>query len=207
MITKTIQELYKIFDNLNKEFFEDKLIKPVILVQAKTKKHVLGTCTTNPVWLNKKDEQKDAKYEITLSGEYLNRELKEIVGTMIHEMVHLYCALNNLKDTSNNCVYHNKKFKEEAEKRGCIIQKAQTIGWSVTTLKPETEELIKKFNIDDTAFDYYRKAFLIEDPEKKKQVSHKYCCPKCGTKFSHYKKLNLICGNCNVNFEEKEEED
>ena len=38
MITKTILELERIFDLLNKEFFEDKLIKPIIIVQRKVHK-------------------------------------------------------------------------------------------------------------------------------------------------------------------------
>lgn len=147
MITKTINELDKIFDNLNKEFFEDKLIKPVIIVQSKVKKNMLGSCSVNPVWLNKNDEEKDKRYEITVSAEYLNRSLEQIVATLLHETVHLYCSQNQIKDTSNNCVYHNKKFKEEAEKRGSIIELAKTIGWSVTTLKPETEELIKNLKL------------------------------------------------------------
>ena len=72
-------------------------------------------------------------------------------------MVHLYNGLNKVEDTSNNYVYHNKKFKTEAEKRGLIIEHAKTIGWSVTTLKPETKELIKSFNINEQVFEYYRK--------------------------------------------------
>ena len=71
MITKTILELNKIFKLLNKQFFEDKLVEPIILIQTKSKKHTLGTCSTNPIW-QKKDEEKDKKYEITLSGAYLN---------------------------------------------------------------------------------------------------------------------------------------
>jgi len=123
MITKTILELEKIFNLLNKEFFDDKLIKPFILVQSKKKKNTLGTCSVNPIW-EKKDKKDDKRYEITLSAEYLNRPVEEILATLLHEMVHLYCSLNNIKDTSNNYVYHNKRFKEEAECRGLIITKA-----------------------------------------------------------------------------------
>jgi len=203
MITKTLIELNRLFDLLNKEFFESKLIQPIIIVQRKVKKNTLGTCSNNPVWLNKKNEENDNKYEITLSGEYLNRTNEEIVATLLHEMIHLYCSQNKIKDTSNNCVYHNKKFKEEAEKRGLIISKDKTIGWSLTKLKPETIELIKKFKIDDSAFEYYRKSLL--DLPKTTTTIYKYICPKCNLKISHYKEVNLICGDCKVPFQKRED--
>lgn len=202
MITKSILELEKIFKSLNKEFFEDKLIQPIIIVQRKVNKNTLGTCSNDKVWQNKKEE-KDNRYEITLSGEYLNRKTEEIIATLLHEMIHLYCSQNEIKDTSNNCVYHNKKFKEEAEKRGLIISKDKTIGWSITVLKPETIELIKKFKIDESAFEYYRKCHSDSLPTK--VVIHKYECPNCKIKISHYKEINLICGDCKVPFKKRED--
>ena len=199
MITKTIIELNKIFKLLNKQFFEDKLVEPIILIQTKSKKHTLGTCSTNPIW-QKKDEEKDKKYEITLSGAYLNRTLEEIVATLLHEMIHLYCSLNKIKDTSNNCVYHNKKFKEEAEKRGLIIEKDKTIGWSLTKLTEDTIKLIPSLKIDNTAFDYWRNALEFK-VEKPKVTLNKYKCPECETKVTSSKTLNIICGDCNKKFE------
>jgi len=195
MIIKTIAELDRIFDLLNAEFFEGKLIKPIILVQRKVHKNTLGTCSNDPIWRNKNNEENDKRYEITLSGEYLNRTNEEIVATLIHECVHLYCSLNKIDETSNNSMYHNKKFKEEAEKRGLIIEKYKTIGWSLTKLNDDTKKLILKFNIDSSAFDYYRKN-LEDTLPKKKVILNKYICPDCGQKVSNYKELNLICGTC-----------
>jgi len=192
MIIKTIKELEKIFDELNKHFFNNKLEKPVILVQSK-KKNILGTFSCNKVWENKKNK-KDQKYEITLSAENLNRNTKGIISTLLHEMIHLYCETNNIKDTSNNGVYHNKRFKHESEARGLIITYDKTIGWSITKLKPETEKLIIKFKINDKAFDYYRKCFQGIKINKTKY--HKYGCPECNLKLSCYKLVNLICGDC-----------
>jgi DNA-directed RNA polymerase subunit RPC12/RpoP len=199
MITKTILELNKIFKLLNKQFFEDKLVEPIILIQTKSKKHTLGTCSTNPIW-QKREDEKDKKYEITLSGAYLNRTLEEILSTVLHEMVHLYCSLNKIKDTSNNCVYHNKKFKEEAEKRGLIIEKDKTIGWSLTKLTEDTIKLIPSLKIDNTAFDYWRNALEFK-AVKPKVTLNKYQCPQCETKVTSSKTLNIICGDCNKQFE------
>lgn len=148
MITKTIIELNKIFKNLNKDFFGNKLVEPVILIQTKTKKNTLGTCSVHPIW-EQKNNKKDKRYEITLSGAHLNRVLEDIICTLLHEMVHLYCSLNKIQDTSNNYVYHNKKFKEEAENHGLIIERGATVGWAYTTLKDTSKEIISKMPIND----------------------------------------------------------
>lgn len=205
MIEKTINELNSIFKKLNDHFFNGKLIKPFILIQGKVKKHTLGTCSTAPIWEQKVESgnEADRRYEITLSGEYLNRPTEEIVSTLLHEMVHLYCSLNNIKDTSNNCVYHNKRFKQEAQDHGLDVAKAPTIGWSVTTLTEPTKKVVEGFKIDETAFDYWRNAIEIEKP--KKQL-FKYEC-SCGIKISHYRQLNIKCNECNADFDDVSEDE
>lgn len=194
---ETSKELYRIFALLNKAFFQDKLEEPFILIQSK-KKNILGTCSVNRIWEHK-NEEVQKKYEITITAENLNRPVNSIVGTLLHEMVHLHNALNEIKDTSNNFVYHNKRFKQEAEDRGLVITHSKTIGWSVTTLKPETEVLIQKFNINEEVFSYYRKSFTLGSA--KKVILNKYQCPECEMKISNYKEVNLICGDCNKGLE------
>ena len=193
MIVDTLKELYRIFHQLEDSLFQIKMEEPVILIQS-SKKKILGTCSVNKDWSNKTDEKKE-KYEITISAESLKRPVDEIVETLLHEMVHLYCSLNDIKDTSNNFVYHNKKYKEEAEKRGLEVTHQQTVGYAITKLKPETVTLIKSFNINESLFDYYKKPYM--GGLGKKVVYNKYGCPDCSVKISTYKKVNLICGDCN----------
>ena len=66
-------------------------------------------------------------------------------------MVHLYNQENNIKDTSRGNTYHNKRFKQEAEKRGLIIDYDQRIGWSITTLNDEAKQFIDE-NINKDVF-------------------------------------------------------
>ena len=61
----------------------------------------------------------------------------------MHEMVHYYCHTQGIKDTSRGNTYHNKRFKEEAEKRGLMISSAPHIGYSVTQPAPELEKLVR----------------------------------------------------------------
>ena len=199
MITKTIIELNKIFNLLNEKFFENKLVQPIILIQGKFKKHTMGTCSSNPIW-QKRESEENKKYEITLSGKYLNRPLEEIIATLLHEMVHLYCSLNDIKDTSNNCVYHNKKFKNEAEQRGLNIAKDKTIGWSITSLTESTKQYVASLKINQEAFNYWRNAIEL-GPVKPKVIMNKYKCPECGIKVVSRKPINIICGDCEKKFE------
>ena len=192
MIVETLTELYKIFHQLEKSLFEKPLEEPVILIQS-TKKKILGTCSVNKEWSSKKDE-KNQKYEITIVAESLKRPTEEIIETLLHEMVHLYCSLNAIKDTSNNYVYHNNRYKKEAEGHGLEVTKGKTVGWGYTKLKPETIALIKTFGIDEMIFDYYRKPYLVSGA--KKVILNKYQCSDCKMKVSSFKPLNLICGDC-----------
>lgn len=152
-LSGTIAELHSIFNKFNTHFFNGKLEIPVIVIQTRTKR-TLGTFSVNRPW--KIVTEEGNKFEITLSGEYLHRPTEEICATLLHEMVHLYNEVNEIKDTSNNNVYHNKKFKEQAEKFGLIITHAKTIGWSVTELQETTKEVVKGFKINEEAFFFHR---------------------------------------------------
>lgn len=173
-LSDLLTELNRIFNLFNTKFFENKLEVPVIIVQASRKKRTLGTCSVNRIWLHHKETASDyAKYEISISAEYLNRPIEEICATLLHEMVHLHNGLNNIQDTSNNYVYHNKKFKVESEKRGLLIEHAKTIGWSVTTFPQETKDYIKTLNINEKVFEYYRKCAALMPYISKTELSPK----------------------------------
>lgn len=78
-------------------------------------------------------------HEILMSGESLERGAVATLGTMIHELAHLYNYENGIKDTSDTGRYHNKRFRATAEMFGLTIDVAERIGHSVTTVPPETE--------------------------------------------------------------------
>lgn len=205
--TAIIQELYRLFDIFNEKYFDNSLSKIFITLQQgrKKNKQVYGTFFPES-WAKKEGEEfdealgtdkpiisEDRWHEIAISGEYLARPTANWVGTLIHEMVHLYCQINDIEDTSNNGVYHNKRFKNEAEKRGLIIEKADTIGYSVTTPSADLIEFIKECNINEELFTYFRDTkFNLSTTAIKKR----YCCPLCGVQVQAKKDKNIICGDC-----------
>lgn len=119
---------------------------------------------------------------------------------------------------SQNGRYHNKKFKEEAEKRGIIISRGKYIGWSIT--KPD-ESFIKelKENGIEKPIDINRDGIMgmqaltgltggtgnggMENgkntmlPIKPKCSTRKYACPSCGNSFGATKDINMMCMDCN----------
>ena len=92
-MSDVVTKLENLFDLLNAAYFEDKLPKPVITVQSTPKFY--GHCSTKKIWKS----ENDARYEINIGAEYLNRPSADTAATMCHEMVHLYCLENGINDT------------------------------------------------------------------------------------------------------------
>lgn len=117
--------------------------------------------------------------ELSLSGESLQRGGLATLGTIIHELVHAYCNANEIQDTSNGHRYHNAKFRDMAESFGLVIDKAPTIGWSVTTVPEATAERYAEEVEDlDRALTQYRLP-QYEFSDTKKAVKRFMYCPKC----------------------------
>ena len=82
------------------------------------------------------------KYEINISSATLDRPIEETASTLLHEMVHEYCMETGIKDTSNNGVYHNRRFKEQAEAHGLTVDHHEKYGWTITSPSEELLDFI-----------------------------------------------------------------
>jgi hypothetical protein len=209
-IKTTVDELHRAFDLLNKEFFEGKLPEPAITVQTRGKRLSMGWVTSKPVWADR--EGKVKKYELNISAEYLNLPLLETIDTMMHEMVHLWNLVHNVKDTSRGGTYHNKNFKTECERRGFEFHMKKPdpkYGWAFPRLTEEAVSRILQLGIDEKAFLLARTDGESALPDgssgdsdgegegKRKSNSYKWICPACGmTVRSSKPKVNLMCGDC-----------
>ena len=108
-MSDVVTKLESLFDILNRVYFDNALPKPVITVQSTPKAY--GHCSTKKIWKGESDGQ----YEINIGAEFLNRPSANTAATMCHEMVHLYCLVNEIQDTCQKGRYYNKTFKAEAE--------------------------------------------------------------------------------------------
>jgi hypothetical protein len=207
-IEKATVELHKGYDMVNKELFGGELPDVALLIQNQGRKTgILGWATNAPIWSGSNGEE---KYEMTITAEYLNRPVVEIMETIIHEGVHIYNSIKNVKDTSRGFTYHNKRFKEEAERRGLNVVHHDKYGWANTSLKDETRALIETWEIDQEAFVLARKGFSKDEANggKKKSNSIKWVCEGgCKAIVRSTKEVNVICGDCNAKFKKEEVEE
>lgn len=204
---RTAQYLNKVFKLINEEYFQNTLEVPTITIQSTVGAY--GHVSVNKVWYS--DEV--ATHELNLSADYLNRPIENVVATLIHEACHLYAMQNNIKDTSNQGVYHNKNFKAIAEQRGLAISRHEKYGWTITEPTEETIDFCIENQLEDiqivrqTAYSIgisggkSGSGNSITRP-KRTSSTRKYICPCCGNSFRATKTLRVLCMDCNVQFEE-----
>lgn len=101
-------QLEKMFRELNKHYFAGNLPEPII--SLKKTPSAYGHITCSKVW----QAGGENKYEINISSATLDRPIEETASTLLHEMVHEHCMETGIKDTSNNGVYHNRRFSDMA---------------------------------------------------------------------------------------------
>ncbi len=175
-----LQELHKAFNHMNEVFFEGRLPEVVIAIRSQGKRTgVNGWFTPAKVWSDGKED----RHEIVITAETLNREFMDIMRTLQHEMVHLYCHENDIKDTSRGGTYHNKAFKQACLDHGFEYKEdaySTKIGWSHATLTESSQAIIKSWNLREGCFGLARKSFGTGQREKKKTNIIKWVCPSCG---------------------------
>lgn len=192
-ISQATAFLESAFTILNKAYFENTLPTPAITIQSSPKAY--GHCSTSERWHDA--QRKTGYYEINISAETLNRPIANNIATLIHEMVHLYHNVNNIQGTSRGGTYHNKRFKEDAEARGLLIEYDAKIGFSPTQPSPA----LKSF----CTAQHWRNKLTISrigdiggnEPKPKAPTStRKYVCPCCGQSIRATKEVNIMCMDC-----------
>jgi len=84
-----------------------------------------------------------------------------------------------------------------------IIEQHPKYGWTLTKLNADAEQFIEQMN--DTSFALYRdSAAKIKAKKSSKQSSRKYVCPCCGCIIRATKEVHVVCGDCEMEFEEAE---
>ena len=202
--SRTAGYLEKIFRALNQDWFGGELEEPIITIQSTPRAY--GHVTVSKIW-KQKDQQ---RHELNIGAETLERPIENIVSTIMHEAVHLYNLAHGIQDCSRGNTYHNKKFKEEAERRGLVISHHPKYGWTLT----EPSEALIDYIIDKGWTDIQMnrgggwtpppsaggKAGNSgnggEAPAPKRSSTRKYRCPCCGNSVRATKTVNLICGDC-----------
>lgn len=219
-VTVKLEELFAL---CNQSFYNSQLPRPVIMVAPDQTRGAYGWCSVAKIWREgTQSDPNEGQYEICFTAEHLNREPESVLGTMLHEMAHLFDIINKIQDTSNGGYYHNKNFKNTAERHGLIIEQGPMYGWHVTSLNEEGKKFLKKLDFDK--FDLRRmmavgrtgwtsgkttgpQGATGEKAKRKKKPKFKYQCPVCGEKITVNKEIRITHSDCGAVMELVEEKD
>lgn len=205
--SRTAGYLEKLFRKLNAKFFAgEEFTEPIITVQNTPDAY--GHVSVAKIWKVKGE----TKHELNIGAGTLDRPIENVCATMLHEMVHLYNMEHGVQDTSRGGSYHNKKFRDEAEKRGLHIEHHDRYGWTVTTPAESLLDWILEEGL--TEIDMNR-GFSFGIPTtgsgagasqggridktptaKKPSSTRKLQCPKCGCSVRATKAVRIMCMDC-----------
>lgn len=189
------EELYRIFNIFNKQYFRNSLVHPIITIQSAPRKNTAGWFTMDKVWTTTGEEDTTSKHEINIVPEWLNNTALEIAHTVLHEMVHYNNKCNDMKDHSDNV--HNKIFKQQAERVGLHVDKDPKVGWGLTSLTPELIKFIEaNVQPNKECFLYFRKVKGKPAAKESEKKTFKYMCVGCEQEAKGKEGLQLVCGLC-----------
>ena len=201
-ISNIIISLERTFSILNRRFYNDQIVSTPAITITPGKNKALGWCSCEKVWKDKRTNVNgDGYYEINICADCFDRPFSEIVEIMLHEMAHLYSTERGIKTTSRNGTYHNKKYKEVAEKHGLVVTKDARYGFALTELSDEAKAFVA--SACEAEIDLYRISVAntsgpLPTGSAAGSNSRKYQCPGCGQSVRATKEVHVDCGFCHI---------
>lgn len=194
--------LNKIFDLLNIEYFDGKLVRPVLTIQSTPKAYGHFT-TSEHTWHR---ELGLDSHEINIGAGTLARPIEEVTATLLHEMIHYWNFKNGIQDCSRGGTYHSKRFKDAAEAHGLVVERSEKYGWSHTAPSDKTLEFCIRNDLSDILLCRNELGSVALGPgashgaggapTNAKSGSRKYICPCCGISVRATKCVRIGCLNC-----------
>lgn len=200
-MSRAVGQLEKMYNAINTDLWNGELPTPIITVQSKPGTY--GHCTVAKVW-RKKD---DATYEMNIAAEALDLNIEEVLDTIIHEMVHLYCRENQIQEVSRGGSYHNGRFKKIAEAHLLTCYRTEKYGWNTTgagNLRLIEYALSKGWNEIKIAREgSFRLGGRVPglpgarpSGQRRPSSTRKLLCPCCGNSVRATKDVRILCMDC-----------
>ena len=76
--------------------------------------------------------------EVLIAGEALAHSAADTMEVLLHEAAHGLAFVRRIQDTSREGRYHNRRYKALAEEVGLAVAQHDKLGWTDTSLRPET---------------------------------------------------------------------
>ena len=200
--------LQKAYAYFNKLYFDEELPEVFFLFDYHVKK-ATGFFAPDKMQFN---EDETAVNVISLNPDFLNRTVYEVVGTLVHEMCHVWEWQNKKKKPSSVRNYHSKVWQDKMSSCDLVgeVNKTRTAGYTVI---PENGKFIEEVDEYVRTNDWLTvrssdagNAEAVKLKKKKASAKNKtkYTCPDCGTNIWGKAELSILCNDCNVAFEEAE---
>lgn len=197
-------QLEKLFNLLNRDFFNGELPTPIITIQSTPKAY--GHYSKFDAWSVKGEGHR----EINIGAGTLDRPIEYTVATLMHEMCHmLNDIVLSVQDTSRGGTYHNCAFRDAAAAHGLTVTRSDKYGWSCTAPADALIDWMLENDVCDILM--YRDephgirvaggnntanggALVTGTPAKTNSI--RWHCPGCGAIVRSTKAVNIVCGDC-----------
>ena len=202
-MSRATSQLEHMYNSLNQDFFGGEL--PPVIITVQSKPGTMGHSSRAKVWRRKEDEL----YELNVAAEVLSYPIEETIDTILHESVHIYCRLHDIKEVSRGGSYHNGRFKAISEAHGlsCVytgskygwnttpgenlIEYALSKGWSEIQIKRQT---VQPIHIG--AYGTSQPGATPVQGQKAPSSTRKLVCPGCTQTVRATRRVNILCGDC-----------
>ena len=142
--------------------------------------------------------------ELFISGEGLCRGAVDVFGTLLHEATHGVANTREIKDTSRQGRYHNRRFRDLGTELGLTLEEDSRIGWSVTRVPPATVEGYTDAigSLTDALVAYRHAEVKVTKTTKSTNLVVAACfCPrKIRVAASTLGEAPIVCGACRHEF-------
>lgn len=168
-----------------------------------------GTATKQPMWgyfAARKWQHGDNRLpEILIAGEGLNRPVHEVLATLLHEAAHALANVREIKETSRQGRWHNKKFARVADELGLDTARDEHLGWSLTKLRDDTTTAYTEtLTALKAALTAYRHPELRETKTRTSSNNPNVCECSCPRKIRVASAVldegPILCGVCDDTF-------
>jgi len=178
------------FDFFNKSLFDNSLDKPVITFQRR--RNARGYFCPDR-YISKETGRKN--HELALNPDMFERDDKEVLSTLVHEMVHQW---QNQFGRPSRGGYHNTEWAEKMDEVGLspVGPNGQRTGPKMSHEIVDGDQFdICANNLIDGGFKIDWASFMVEAVKKPKSKV-KYTCHACKVNAWAKPETKLICGEC-----------
>jgi len=154
--------------------------------------------------------EQDALDEIHISSHILSQGGRSVFETCLHEAVHSIATTRQVKDTSRQGRWHNKKFAALADELGLVVERDEKIGHITPDITSETAERFASTikMLDEALGDLYQTIPVKGAGPTRKANTVKLVCPTCGRYFrigtKQFDLGGIVCEPCGEVFEVEE---